>query len=136
MVKNFKPVEAAASVESDGTLVTGEEERIERFKVSTAAYGPSRNKAATFVRTSYEEFRNRASGAVLVVGPDKADVYDDDRENNPPLSPTDSMEPLMAVDEAAKIAHEQGREKVVESDERVDPFKVCHTPLCRISKLT
>jgi hypothetical protein len=97
----------------------------ERFSVSTAAYGPATKKWVPFVRTSYE-FKKRASVAAhSTAGTETADMNDKDKENDPPLTPTDSMEPLTTT--KATVAEEQDSADMtaIESKESIDPFKVC-----------
>ena len=93
-----------------GSVVEDEEEQVQPFNVSTAPY------ALTFT-----EFKGRA---VLVFD------ADDDKENEPPLSPADSMEPLATIEEEdeeeAEIAGEQDVEEG--EKEKPDPFAVCRSP--------
>jgi hypothetical protein len=90
---------SASSAESDGTLI--EQEKVQdRFSVTTAPYGPATKKSVPFVTTSYEEFRSRASVAGLLdAGAIDMDTSDENQEDDTPLTPMDSMEPLMAIEE-------------------------------------
>jgi hypothetical protein len=91
---------------SDGGSVVAEEEQGQPFNVSTAPY------AQTF-----REFRSRA---VRVFD------ADDDKENEPPLSPADSMEPLATIEEEDEEEAEMAGEQDVEGEkEKPDPFLVC-----------
>lgn len=86
-----------------------EEKQVPRFNVSTAPYGQT-----------FKQFKSRV-----------VRIFDADagKENEPPLSPTDSMEPLATIEEEDEGTGEDAAEedeKVDEGEkEKPDPFAVC-----------
>ncbi|KAH6094662.1 hypothetical protein HBI65_119980 [Parastagonospora nodorum] len=79
-----------------------EQEQVQRFNVSTAPYGQS-----------FREFKSRA---VVVVD------ADEDKENEPPLIPADSMEPLATIEEVDEDVEEEHEVVEAGEEEKPDPF--------------